>query len=118
MTTTIKRWLPVFLWAIVIFYLSSLPSLISVERNILDFILKKGAHVTEYAIFFFLLKRALNSYPKAFLIGLFYAFTDETHQLFVPGRTGMIRDVLLFDLLGLTLSWLILYIRQYRWKKH
>lgn len=31
----------------------------------------------------------------AFLIGVLYAVTDEIHQLFVPGRAGQIRDVLI-----------------------
>ena len=116
MTQILKRWLPVFLWAIVIFYLSSLPSLISAEKSAVDFVIKKGAHVTEYAILFLLLKRAGLNSPKAFSIGLFYAFTDETHQLFIPGRTGMLRDVLLFDMLGLLLAWFILY-RRNKWKQ-
>lgn len=108
----IKRWLPVFIWAVVIFYFSSLPSLPGADKNWLDFIVKKGAHVSEYAIFFFLLSGALKSinwrtpYQTAFLIGLFYAFTDETHQLFTPGRTGLLRDALIFDQLGLLLAWL------------
>ena len=41
------------------------------------------------------------------LIGSFYAASDELHQLFVPGRSGEIKDVLL-DSLGVLLGVLLL----------
>ena len=36
-------------------------------------------------------------------IGIFYACTDEIHQLFVPDRSGQLTDVLI-DSIGLTLG--------------
>ena len=39
----------------------------------------------------------------SFLIALSYAFTDEIHQLFVPGRGGRLTDVLI-DLLGIIIA--------------
>lgn len=54
----IKNWLPVFLWAAVIFYLSSQPGLKSGLLWPYDFILRKLAHITEYAILFLLIIRA------------------------------------------------------------
>lgn len=72
---------------------------------------RKAAHMTEYAILSILLyiwfgkwqftriifikstniKRGI---PAIFLAAL-YAVSDEIHQLFVPGRAGMVRDVLI-----------------------
>ena len=34
-------------------------------------------------------------YLLAFLICVIYAISDEIHQLFVPGRAGQVRDVLI-----------------------
>lgn len=108
---SIIRWIPVIIWSSVIFYLSSLAIIQDEAFSLLDFVFKKTAHVTEYAILFFLVQRALpNSVNKlnfAFLICLAYAFSDEIHQLFTPGRGGSLRDVLVFDTLGITISYLI-----------
>ena len=51
-------WLPVFAWAAVIFAFSSIPSLSS-GLGEWDTVLRKGAHITEYAILGALLYRAL-----------------------------------------------------------
>src|SRR5438876_818876 len=51
-------WLPVLAWAAVIFTLSSVPSL-STGLGLWDTILRKGAHITEYAVLGALLYRAL-----------------------------------------------------------
>ena len=51
-------WLPVIVWAAVIFTFSSIPSL-STGLGTWDTILRKGAHVTEYAVLGGLLYRAL-----------------------------------------------------------
>lgn len=88
-----------------IFLFSNRPDLPKNEVIILDFIIKKLAHVSEYFILVFLWHRALGQKMliEAFLISLFYAFTDEIHQLFVPGRTGLLRDVAI-DGLGIILA--------------
>lgn len=112
MAKFLKRWTPVFLWMAVIFYLSSLPIIQASSIDPLDFVVKKSAHIFEYAVLFALLSRALqgkDKYKKAFLVGALYAFTDETHQLFTPGRGGSLRDVLLFDIIGLLLAWFFLH---------
>ena len=110
MAKFLKRWTPVFLWMAVIFFLSSQPIIRASSVDPLDFVVKKTAHIIEYAVLFVLLSRALQGkYKKAFLIGAFYAFTDETHQLFTPGRGGSLRDVLLFDITGLSLAWFLLH---------
>jgi VanZ family protein len=64
----------------------------------------KALHLIEYAIFGFLMIRALCSLKldksllflriTAVVIVLFYGFTDEIHQYFVPGRDMDIFDCL------------------------
>jgi len=89
------KYTPVVLWMILIFWISSVPDLPSNRIDILDFFFKKSAHFGEYTILFLLWYRALgNKNPfKAVVFSLIYAFSDEMHQLFVPGRTGNLRDV-------------------------
>jgi VanZ family protein len=92
-TGLLARWAPVVAWAALIFALSSVPSL-STGLGTWDFVLRKIAHVTEYAILGFLLARAVSELP-AFVLGAAYAVTDEVHQSFVEGRHGAPRDVLI-----------------------
>lgn len=98
----LKFWLPVIIWASLIFYLSSIPDLRTVLEY--DLILRKMAHCVEYFILTFLLYRALKSsfhirvlqlfiYPT--ILSFFYAISDEFHQSFVPGRSASIKDVLI-----------------------
>jgi VanZ family protein len=88
----LRLWLPVVIWAAVIFALSSIPSL-STGLGLWDTILRKCAHVTEYAILGALLYRALGRAPAAWLAGVAYAATDELHQRFVAGRHASPLDV-------------------------
>jgi VanZ family protein len=87
-----SRWLPVLVWAGVIFALSSIPSLNS-GLGTWDYVLRKLAHLTEYAILAVLLLRATGSYAVAFALAIAYATSDEVHQLFVRGRHGSPVDV-------------------------
>jgi VanZ family protein len=87
-----SRWLPVLVWAGVIFALSSIPSLNS-GLGSWDTVLRKCAHMTEYAILAVLLVRATGSYAWAFALAVAYAASDEVHQLFVRGRHGSPVDV-------------------------
>ncbi len=65
--------------------------------------LRKNAHAFEYLILAMLLGNAFYSFrikPEdaiiyILFICLFYAVTDEYHQLFVKGRTSSIQDVLI-----------------------
>jgi VanZ family protein len=85
-----------------IFFLSAQPDLSSGLGG-WDLILRKAAHMTEYALLTFLWWRALNGTartPKralalAFAISVAYAATDEFHQTFVTGRHGSPLDVLI-----------------------
>jgi VanZ family protein len=88
----VSAWLPVAAWAAVIFTLSSIPHL-GTGLGTWDTILRKGAHVTEYAILGLLLLRAVAREGPAFLLGVAYAVTDEVHQHFVSGRHASPIDV-------------------------
>ena len=80
-------------------------------------VVRKCAHVSEYAILALLLWRALRSVPAlrtktlmvfgAALLGCaLFAASDEFHQCFVKSRTPSVRDVLL-DVAGALLGLLI-----------
>jgi VanZ family protein len=85
-------WLPVVAWAGVIFLFSSIPSLSS-GLGTWDLILRKAAHVSEYAVLGALLYRALGREEVALAAGIAYAATDELHQHFVDGRHASVVDV-------------------------
>jgi VanZ family protein len=97
-----SRWIPVLVWAAVIFALSSIPSL-STHLGTWDLILRKAAHMTEYAILAVLLRRATGSYGWAFGLAVAYAASDEFHQTFVRGRHGTPVDVAI-DTIGISLG--------------
>ena len=98
------KWLPVFLWAAVIFVLSSIEQITVSEFLIWDFIAKKIAHVSEFAILFALVYRAAGGkWQLTFLLAMLYAVSDEIHQSFVPGRTAALYD-LGFDLTGANIA--------------
>jgi VanZ family protein len=84
-------WLPVLVWAGVIFAFSAQPDLSSGLSW--DFPLRKLAHMTEYAILGALLLRAVARPWPAFALAVLYAATDEFHQTFVAGRHGSPVDV-------------------------
>ena len=101
-----QLWAPVVVWAGVIFGLSSIPSLSS-GLGTWDEVLRKGAHITEYAVLGMLLLRALGSALPAFAVGVAYAITDEVHQHFISGRHSSPFDVA-FDACGVALGLLLL----------
>lgn len=98
----IYSWVAVFLWCGVIFYLSSIPNL-KTELGFWDLILRKIAHITEYAALFLLARKAFyetgsnRGRKRVFLwaigFSVLYAFSDEYHQSFVPGRCQSLIDV-------------------------
>ncbi len=118
MRPVFKYWLPVFLWMVFIFAISSLT-----DKDIpqtffgADFLF----HISEYLLLTLLLNRALrNSSPfiswdkrrRIFVAVLFcfiYAVSDEFHQQFVPGRVSSAID-LIFDGVGILIGNVI-----YRW---
>jgi VanZ family protein len=98
-------WLPVLAWAAVIFAFSSIPSLSS-GLGAWDTVLRKGAHITEYAVLGALLYRAFERDAPALAAGIAYAATDELHQHFVRGRHASPVDVAI-DAVGVALGMLI-----------
>jgi VanZ family protein len=98
----VSRWLPVVFWAAVIFMFSSIPSL-GTGLGDWDTVLRKGAHMAEYAILGLLLLRAIGRELPALALGIGYAITDEIHQHFVSGRHASPLDVLI-DTVGLALG--------------
>lgn len=113
----VGRWLPVFLWALVIFALSSIKQVTVSEFFIWDFVAKKIAHVGEYSILFALFFRATKSnYPLSFALTMLYAVSDEIHQSFVPGRTAAVYD-LGFDFSGASIAAYVIWKHKPRQKK-
>jgi VanZ family protein len=98
-------WLPVVVWAAVIFTFSSIPNL-STGLGTWDTILRKGAHVTEYAVLGALLYRALSREALTLAAGIAYAATDELHQHFVHGRHASPVDVAI-DAVGVAAGMLV-----------
>ena len=92
----------------------------------LVFVVRKGAHFTIYLILGFLVM----SYFKeiymvnnkgllfAFIICFLYACSDEIHQLFVPGRSGEIRDVLIDSMGSIVGSYIYYFIFTIRRRLH
>ena len=113
----LEFWLPTVLWASIIFSLSALTVTPSGDFYWQDFLVKKTAHIIEYALLFTFLYRALLnttelSRKKAAFIALllsgFYGLTDEYHQSFTPGREPRGRDVII-DTIGAGLAWLAIW---------
>lgn len=77
-------------------------------------VIRKIAHFTIYAIVGFLLMSFMNTFSLSekdnirisLGFGILYATSDEVHQLFVPGRSGQITDVIL-DTTGVLLGILL-----------
>ena len=77
---------------------------ITINRDTLSHLIRKNAHFFAYFILGILVTNALYQTTKiqskrqimlAFIICVLYAISDEVHQLFVPGRSGEVRDVLI-----------------------
>jgi VanZ family protein len=92
------------------------------------FLVRKAAHVTEYAVLGWLLARALLKpgtpqgrwHPKLVLIAwvvvALYSASDEIHQAFVPNREPRTTDVAL-DSFGAALGLVALYYFG-RWRRY
>lgn len=86
--------------------------------NLLHFLMRKGAHTTEYAIFCAFIYHALSpdgSFRwrwrvalESLLLAGGYSLTDEFHQIFVPGRTASLVDSSI-DTAGATLALALIY---------
>jgi VanZ family protein len=106
-------WAPPLALMGLIFFLSAQPDL-STDLGLLDYLLRKLAHMTEYGLLLFLLWRPLrevgserSALVAAFAIGVLYAASDEWHQSFVDGRHGTPVDVAI-DAVGMTVAVLLI----------
>ena len=108
-------YLPVIIWMLVIFWLSNRPKVVKLDNPSSDFIIGKTAHLTEYAVLSVLLFWAVCknlivnkiNWGIPFLYTVFYAISDEVHQLFIPTRTGMARDVIIDAIGGVIGLWML-----------
>lgn len=135
----LKAWLPAAIWMGVIFMMSAMPgdvsgdtsgTLVRIMMSVLSFLLgeeaaagipidtihlliRKGAHMAEYAVLFLLYHRALRlegtKHPGlyALLLCAAYASTDEFHQAFVADRGPSPVDVGI-DTLGACAAWALI----------
>lgn len=79
------------------------------QTDLLTFLVRKSAHVTAYFILGILaynvarLHRLSIRWRLAICTAIIalYAISDELHQLFVPGRSGEVRDVLIDSIAGI-----------------
>ena len=122
----VLAWTLLILWMLFIFIMSSFNGVMSSNQsgsiavliyNLFDisdtekvsFIVRKCAHVSEFFILGILVINLVNKYNVkhiyliSFIICVLYASSDEFHQLFVPGRSGQVTDVLI-DLIGVVLG--------------
>ena len=127
------NWILLILWMIIIFVMSNQPAVVSDKQSssvimiltqlginmnsifgeLTNFIVRKIAHFLEYMILGILILNVLEiqyTRQKIKLLGMMlvflYACSDEIHQVFVPGREGAFRDVLI-DTCGGTFGILI-----------
>ena len=110
----------VILWMLLIFIMSSangaqsdnqsgfivniISNLFNISSlEILNHIIRKIAHLTEYLILGLLVHNLIKQYNKKWYISLIicilYAISDELHQGFTPGRSPQILDVFI-DTIG------------------
>ncbi len=80
----------------------------------LSFIVRKFAHISEYIILAILMYNVLYNYNIkdywiVLLLCILYSCSDEFHQLFVPGRSGQVVDVLI-DSIGIVIGTLSYYL--------
>lgn len=139
-------WLPVLVWMTVIFSGSSdshssvhssriieplchwlFPNMSQAHVEDVNLVIRKCAHLTEYAILALLIWRALHlsknnlptwSWPKVggtLLIIFLYSASDEIHQSFVPTRTAQFSDVVI-DTSGAAIGLLALWLFKHRRK--
>lgn len=85
------------------------------EAHHFPLLVRKVAHMTEYAILYFFTFRVAGLYIQgkkrfwgSFLFCVLYAASDEFHQQFIPGRVGQPLDVLI-DSTGAALCMLLIY---------
>lgn len=90
----------------------------------LNYPIRKLAHFSIYLLLgifvynIFLLTGFKHKELLSILICMIYAITDETHQLFISGRTGQVLDVFIDTMGSLTSILLIKLIRSKKYYKY
>lgn len=89
-------------------FVERVTNLAPLEPEVVSLLVRKGAHVSEYAILGALLMwawraRSLRAALGPAAIGVLFAVSDEVHQAFVPGRAGQVSDVLI-DSVGIAIG--------------
>lgn len=95
----------------IVFIIERVTSDIDFDVSNFNHIIRKNAHFFAYLILGILVYNALKNNgikgSKRFLIALaiciLYAISDEVHQLFIPGRAGQVKDVII-DSAGATVG--------------
>jgi VanZ family protein len=93
------EWLPVVLWAALIFAFSAQPNLRFAQADSVDFVVRKAGHMLVFGVLAILLWRALMSAQTSrpivwsWLLTAAYAGSDEFHQSFTSGRHPSPLDV-------------------------
>ncbi|WP_255375592.1 VanZ family protein [Erysipelatoclostridium sp. An173] len=103
------------------FFANIILQFINIDKETLTFLIRKLAHMSEYAIlalftYYALIKIAFNKriiFQITFLISFLYACSDEFHQLFISGRSGQFTDIII-DSTGCLIMLLFLYLWQKR----
>ncbi len=97
---SVAAWLPVVAWAGLIFAFSAQPNLRFFPDEGLDFVVRKLGHMAIFGVLALFLWRSLatttslrRTWAWALALAVLYAFSDELHQAFVPGRNASLRDV-------------------------
>ncbi|MFC0187148.1 VanZ family protein [Fictibacillus aquaticus] len=84
--------------------------------NVIEFFVRKAAHVGTYFILAVLLYRAIGRASLAWIFTVLYAMSDEFHQSITPNRTPHWEDVVL-DAFGALLGVLVCVLLARRKKK-
>jgi VanZ family protein len=124
MRRQLQLWWPAVAWMTVIFLFSHQSRLDTGLAY--DVLLKKSAHVIEYAVLAVLIQRGLTgswllwrplTAGTAWILATVFAMTDEYHQSFVPGRHASGWDVAL-DGVGALLGLIVIWALQRRLRRH
>jgi len=133
----VKNWLPAIAWACLISFLSTdefssehtsvyiipvlhllIPQASGEALELMQAIIRKTAHFTEYFIFSILLMRGLRGEERGWklrwaiwtvVLAAGYASLDEFHQSFVPSRTASPWDAML-DTVGASAAQVFLWL--------
>lgn len=113
--TLLVEWLPVALWAALIFAFSAQPNLRFAQADSVDFVVRKVGHMFVFGVLAILLWRALMSAQISrpivwsWLLTAVYAGSDEFHQSFTSGRHPSPLDVGI-DAIGALIALCILVV--------